>query len=230
MRALQELWEAPDLSREVFMGSQPALPLAILLKGKVLVEFMMDNFDIIFGEETAGLENRQHHQQMHRLLPGKGKEKKKEKRRGLAWIDGLLRGKEEEEDPKKMTREAQEVPAGQEAQTILMHEVSLETALLQAEQPQVSQPVFIREVLQPSDHLPGPSLGPIQKVHICLVLRIPDLDEAFQVGKRANGILAHISNSMASRTGVVIVPLYSALVRLECCIQFWAEKDTEVLE
>jgi len=61
-------------------------------------------------------------------------------------------------------------------------EVSLKPSLLQAEEAQLPQPVFIGEVHQPSDHLYSSPLNPLQKLHIFLVLGALGLDAVLQKG------------------------------------------------
>ena len=66
--------------------------------------------------------------------------------------------------------------------------VSLEPSLLQDEQPQLSQPFVIGEVLHPSHRFCGPPLVPLQHIHVLLVLRPPELDAGLQVGSRQSGV------------------------------------------
>ncbi|KAK4826265.1 hypothetical protein QYF61_006712 [Mycteria americana] len=62
-----------------------------------------------------------------------------------------------------------------------------------AEQPQLSQPVLVGEVLQPSDHFRGPPLDSLQQLHVLLVLRALELDAVLQIlspippGRRQGG-------------------------------------------
>ncbi|KAK4825966.1 hypothetical protein QYF61_003535 [Mycteria americana] len=58
----------------------------------------------------------------------------------------------------------------------------------QAEQPQLSQPFLIGEVLQPSDHFCGPLLDPLQQVHLFPVPRTPELDAVLQVGSHQSRV------------------------------------------
>ena len=61
-------------------------------------------------------------------------------------------------------------------------EVSLEPSLLQPKQSQFPQPFLIGEVLQPSDHLSGSPLDPLQELHVLSVLGTPGLDAVLQMG------------------------------------------------
>jgi len=66
--------------------------------------------------------------------------------------------------------------------------MSPQLSLLQAEQPQLSQPFLTGEMLQPSDHLCGPPLDPLQHLHVFPVLGSPELDTGLQVGSQQSGV------------------------------------------
>ncbi|KAK4831083.1 hypothetical protein QYF61_015281 [Mycteria americana] len=68
------------------------------------------------------------------------------------------------------------------------NKVSPEPSLLQAEQPQLSQPFLIGDVFHPSDHFCGPPLDPLQQVHVFPVLRAPELDAVLQVGSHQSRV------------------------------------------
>ena len=61
-------------------------------------------------------------------------------------------------------------------------EVSPEPCLPQAKQAQFPQPFLTGEVLQPSDHLRGPSLDSFRELCVFLVLGAPGLDAVLQMG------------------------------------------------
>ena len=70
---------------------------------------------------------------------------------------------------------------------------------LQAKHPQLSQPPFTVEVLQPSVHFHGPPLDPLSQVHVFVVLGTQELDTVLQVGShksREEGgkITSHVCN------------------------------------
>jgi len=76
------------------------------------------------------------------------------------------------------------------------NEVSPDPSLLQAKQAQFTQPFFIGEVLQPSDHLCGPPQDPLQELHVLPVLGATGLDTVLQMGphkSRAEGAITSLS-------------------------------------
>ena len=82
-------------------------------------------------------------------------------------------------------------------------------SLLQIKQAQLPQPFFTGEVLQPSDHLCGTSLDPIQQLHILPVLGAPELNAVLQKGhhkgrtEQDNPFLIMQSTSLLLVFGVV---------------------------
>jgi len=61
-------------------------------------------------------------------------------------------------------------------------------SLLQAEQPQVSQPFLIQEVLQPAQHLCASPLDSLQKFPVFLELRSPELHTVLQMWPHQDGM------------------------------------------
>ncbi|KAK4832392.1 hypothetical protein QYF61_022247 [Mycteria americana] len=68
------------------------------------------------------------------------------------------------------------------------YKISPEPSLLQAEQPQLAQPVFIGEVFHFSDHFCGPPLDPLQQVRVLLMLGAPELNAVLQAGSHESGV------------------------------------------
>ena len=61
-------------------------------------------------------------------------------------------------------------------------------SLLQAEQPQLSQPALIREILQSSGHFRGPPLDLLQHIHVLLMWGAPELETVLQVGSHESRV------------------------------------------
>jgi len=104
--------------------------------------------------------------------------------------------------------------------------VPLELFLLHAEEPQVSQPVLVGEVLQPSDRIHGPPLDLLQ-LHVVLVLRALELDAVLQVGSHKSRVegqnqLLHLAGHTSLHATQDMIGLlgckYTLLARIESFI------------
>ncbi|KAK4819077.1 hypothetical protein QYF61_025310 [Mycteria americana] len=95
------------------------------------------------------------------------------------------------------------------------YKVSPQPSLLQAEPPQLSQPVFIGEVLQPTDHLHGPPLDSLQQLHVLLMLGTPELDAVLQVGPHQHGAEGRITSLDLLATLLLMQPRDLALGLVE---------------
>jgi len=73
------------------------------------------------------------------------------------------------------------------------NKVSPESSLLQAEQPQLSQPFLTGEVFQPSDLFCGPPLDLLQQVHVLHVLSALELDARLWVRSQQSGVRDRIT-------------------------------------
>ena len=68
------------------------------------------------------------------------------------------------------------------------YKATSDPSLLQAEKPQLPQPVLEGEMLQPSDHLCGPPLDLLQQLRVLFVLRAPEVNTVLQVGSRKSRV------------------------------------------
>ena len=89
--------------------------------------------------------------------------------------------------------------------------VSPKPSVLQAEQPQLYQPLLIGEVFHLCDHFCGPLLDPLQQVHVFPVLRTPELDAVLQVGSSSEGTLLlytlHLGSGIRPGRRVCCIPV-----------------------
>ncbi|KAK4829425.1 hypothetical protein QYF61_004300 [Mycteria americana] len=118
------------------------------------------------------------------------------------------------------------------------NKVSPEPFILQAEQPQLSQPVLMGEVFQPSDHFCGPPLDLFQQVHVFPVLRTPEVDAILQVGSHQNGVEGqnhlpqpadHASFDAAQDTVGVLGCEHTLLAHVQLFVQLFIHQHPQVL-
>ena len=105
------------------------------------------------------------------------------------------------------------------------YKVSLETSLLQVEEPQLSQPVLIVEVLQLSDHPCGPPLDLLQQLHLLPTLGSPELDAVLQVASHKSRLEGQ--NHLACPSGHV--SLGTTQVKRICSVLFTVESVLKLL-
>ena len=98
-------------------------------------------------------------------------------------------------------------------------------SLLKAEQAQLPQPVFIGEVLQPSDHGHTLPLDPLQELYISLVWETPGLDTVLQLLHQENRVEGETPSDAAQN----IVDLPVRKCSLLAHVKFFIDWDSYIL-